>query len=368
MRIAIVINASWNIYNFRLGLLRALAQDGHEVVALAPHDSYSKRIPFEYHPIVMHPQSLNPIKEIGVFCRLVLAYRRIKPELVLHFTPKPNIYGSLAAKLLGIDSISNVAGLGRVFTRESWLRSLLEFMYRHALSGNRKVFFQNREDLAYFVKRGLVQEGNARRIPGSGIDLQRFKGSGSASGSREIRFILVSRMLWEKGVGDFVEAARIAKKRGLGSRFQLLGFLEKENPSAVSRQQMDAWVDEGIVEYLGETDDVRIAVNQADCVVLPSIYREGVPRTLLEAAALSKPIIAYENVGARDVIEHGRNGFLVPIKDVAALADAFETFAAMDPQSRVSMGAQGRAKVEKEFDEKLVLDAYRRAIADLMAG
>jgi glycosyltransferase involved in cell wall biosynthesis len=363
LRIAVMLNASWNIVNFRLGLLKALAQDGHHIIVVAPRDAFSDRIPFEFHDLPMKADGMNPAHEMALLWRMIRLYKRIRPDVALHFTPKPNIYGSLAARWLGIPAISNVAGLGSMFNRSKPVRWFFKNLYSLALRKNPRVFFQNEEDLRFFLEQRLVKAQAAFRLPGSGVDLARFIPRPRAEERPETRFLLVSRLLWEKGIGDYAEAARLVDSRGLTARFQLVGFLDARNPGAVPRADVEKWVSENVLEYLGPRDDVRDAIAQADCIVLPSFYREGVPRILLEACAMGKPIIAYDNVGSRDVVEHGRNGFLVASRDVGALAEAFMVFLAMGRGDREAMGRFGRGKVEREFDEALVIGEYRSALA-----
>jgi glycosyltransferase involved in cell wall biosynthesis len=365
LRIAVMLNASWNIVNFRLGLLRALERDGHHIIVMAPRDKFSEQIPFEFHELPMKADGMNPAHELALLGRMIRLYRNTSPDVTLQFTPKPNIYGSLAARVLGIPAISNVAGLGSMFNRNKTTRWFFMNLYRMALKSNPRVFFQNEEDLRFFVSKGLVKSRSASRLPGSGIDLARFVPRPNDSKKTELRFLLLSRLLWEKGVGDFAEAARQARAIGFPAKFQIVGFLDSQNPGAVPREQVEGWVSEGLLEYLGPRDDVRDAIADADCVVLPSFYREGVPRTLLEASAMGKPIIAYDNVGVKDVVDHGRNGFLVPSRDIGALVQAFRTFTAMSRSDRELMGRLGREKVEREFDESLVVRAYRTALEAL---
>jgi glycosyltransferase involved in cell wall biosynthesis len=368
MRIAITLNASWNIVNFRLGLLRALARDGHEIVAIAPRDRFSERIPFEYHELPMVADGMNPASEFAMLVRLIRLYRRIRPDVVLHFTPKPNIYGSLAARLLGIPAISNVAGLGSTFAKSGALRSLIMFLYRVSLGANARVFFQNAEDMELFVQNGLVSSAIAARLPGSGIDLASFSPRLKRRSEEPTRFLLISRLLFEKGIADFAEAARQALAGGICARFTLAGFLDARNPGAVPKSLVNDWVAEGTLDYIGPQDDVREAMANADCIVLPSYYREGVPRCLLEAAAMGKPLIAYDNVGARDVVEHSRNGWLVPSRDVSALARTMAEFTRLPATERARMGAAARAKVEREFDEAFIVQAYRSALGAVAPG
>jgi glycosyltransferase involved in cell wall biosynthesis len=244
-------------------------------------------------------------------------------------------------------------------------------LYRTALRRSAQVFFQNPDDRALFIERAWVRPEVTALLPGSGIDLQRFRPvalpHGSAAGApalRVFRFLLIARMLRDKGVGEFVQAARQLRQSGLQAEFCLLGFLDVQNPAAISRAEMDAWVQEGVVSYLGVSDDVRTAIAEADCIVLPS-YREGTPRTLLEAAAMARPIITTNAVGCREVVDDGVNGYLCQVRDAQDLADKMSQMLSLPPEHRTQMGQRGRAKMEAEFDEQIVINKYLAALAKI---
>ena len=262
---------------------------------------------------------------------------------------------------MGVEVINNIAGLGAVFVTNNWLTKLVRGLYRVALSRSNKVFFQNDDDRQLFVLGGLVAEEVADRLPGSGIDLEQFQPSPLPE-SRSVRFLLIARMLWDKGVGEFVQAARMLKQRGVDAECSLLGFLDVRNPAAISRKQMDDWVAEGVVRYLGVSDNVREEIARAHCVVLPSFYREGTPRALLEAAAMARPIVTSDSVGCRDVVDDGVNGYLCKPKDAADLAEKMERIVALSPAERAAMGLRSREKAEREFDEQIVVKKYLEAI------
>ena len=362
-KIMITLNTAWNLLNFRSGLIKGLLAQGYEVVAVAPSDDYSKRVSdlgCRFCPLAMDNQGTNPVKDFILYLRFILLLLRERPNVYLGYTVKPNIYGSLAARLLGIPTINNVAGLGAVFILESWLTRLVRILYRVALSRSAKVFFQNRDDRDLFISNRLVSATATDLLPGSGIDLAKFSPVPFPQNQR-IRFLLIARMLRDKGVGEFVEAAHILKRRGINADFCLLGFLDVQNPTAISRGTMDAWVAEGVVHYLGVTDSVQEEIAQAHCVVLPS-YREGTPRTLLEAAAMARPIVTTNAVGCREVVEDGVNGYLCRVQDANDLAEKMAMVIALAPEARETMGRRGREKMEREFNEKIVIEKYLEAI------
>ena len=362
-KVVITLNTAWNLLNFRAGLIRALVAVGYEVVAVAPADEYAERLSTlgcRFVPLPMDNQGTHPIRDLLLLFRFFWLLRSEIPDVYLGYTVKPNVYGSLAARALDIPVINNIAGLGAVFIKGGWLNHLVKGLYRVALSRSRMVFFQNNDDRQLFITSHLVPEGVTDLLPGSGIDLNKFSPA-PLPAKALVRFLLIARMLWDKGVGEFVEAARLLKQRGVDAEFCLLGFLDVQNPAAISRQKMNDWVAEGAVRYLGVSDNVREEIALADCVVLPS-YREGTPRTLLEAAAMARPIVTTDAVGCREVVDDGINGYLCNPKDASDLADKMERIVSLSHAQRMAMGLRGREKVERQFDEEIVIRKYLEAI------
>jgi glycosyltransferase involved in cell wall biosynthesis len=363
-RVIIALNTAWNLFNFRSGLIRALVSHGYNVIAVAPADEYAPQLAAlgcRFVPLPMDNKGTHPGRDLLLLWRFIRLMRKEGPDVFLGYTVKPNVYGSLAAHFSGVPVINNVAGLGTVFIKGGWVNWFVRALYRGALARSRKVFFQNEDDRQLFITGGLVNEALTDRLPGSGVDLKKFEPV-PLPGRSVIRFLLIARMLWDKGVGECVEAARLLKSRGLNSEVCLLGFLDVQNPAAISTTQMDEWVAEGVVRYLGVSDNVREEIAQADCVVLPSFYREGTPRTLLEAAAMARPIITTDSVGCRDVVDDGVNGLLCRPRDATDLADKMALMISMSQTEREAMGLRGREKVEREFDEKIMIDKYLAAI------
>ncbi len=368
-KIAIILNASWNIYNFRLPLLDRLRTLGHEIIVMAPEDEYSRKIPYQFHPIPIKSQSVNPTGDLIVFFNFFKLFKKTKPDILLLYTIKPNVYGNFAAYLLGIKTISNIAGLGALFIHPGFVTKIAKRLYRIAMKVPAKVFFQNHEDMEMFKKEGLVSKNIAERIPGSGVDLDRFSSCLNAEKKNrkdKFVFLLLSRMLWDKGVREYVEAARALLQNRTDAEFQLLGFLDTDNPQAISKTDMDRLTATEGIEYLGVSDYVEGFVQSADCIVLPS-YKEGLPRSLLEAAAMSKPIIATDVSGCRDVVEDGVNGFLCRPRDSRSLLEKMEKMIDLDAGKRIRLGNNGRKKVIKEFDQRLVIEKYVHAVDDILA-
>jgi glycosyltransferase involved in cell wall biosynthesis len=314
----------------------------------------------------MDNRGTSPLRDLSLLLRLWRLLRHERPSLVIFYTVKPNIYGSLAARALGIPSIVNVTGLGAAFIRQSWLTHVVSRLYRLAFLHSR-VVFENTADRQLFVDGKLVQAEQTIVMSTTGVDLTQFAPHRPRPPDDEIRFLLIARMLWDKGVGEFVAAARQIRRQVPGARFYLLGFLDVPNPAAIDRATVEAWQAEGVVTYLGETSDVRPAIAAADCIVLPS-YREGLSRSLIEAAAMARPIIATDVPGCRDTVDAGISGLLVPPRDAVSLAAAMRDFCALSPAARSAMGHASRLKAEAEFDERHVIARYRDELQRMTNG
>ena len=373
LKILFAVNSVWNLVNFRAGLIRALVQAGYEVVAVAPPDEHIPRLSAlgcRYVEMPMDNRGTHPLRDALLLMGLIRVLRAERPAAMLGYTVKPNIYGSIACHLLGIPTINNISGLGAVFISRGWVTQVVQLLYRQALARSAHVFFQNGDDEALFLAHELAPKGRTGLLPGSGVDLVRFAPAAAGAESRRcsgqqparpFQFLLIARMLWDKGVGEYVEAAR-ALRQGhpqleTAVEFALLGFLDVKNPAAISRDQMNAWVEEGVVKYLGSTDDPRPFVEGADCVVLPS-YREGTPRSLLEAAAMARPIITTDVEGCREVVDDGINGLLCQVRNRKDLAKKMSRMLSLPAEERDQMGRAGRAKMERQFDEQIVIDRY----------
>ena len=371
-KVLIVLNTAWNLYNFRANLIRALVAAGYDVVTAAPTDAYADRLPAlgcRFVPLPMSGHGTALVGELALCRRFWRLLRAERPQAYLGYTVKPNTYGSLLAGLTGVAVVNNISGLGTAFLRGGVLGWVVGRLYVLGLWRSGRVFFQNTEDRDLFVKRRLVRAAQARVLPGSGVDLQRFAPplpveSAAAASGNTVRFLLVARLLRDKGVVEFVEAARSLRARFPHARFQLLGAVDEANPNGIRRSELAQWVEEGVVDYRGTTDDVRPHLAQADCVVLPS-YREGTSRALLEAAAMARPLIATDVPGCREALDDGVSGLLCRVKDAPDLAARMAQLIEMPPEARAAMGAAGRLKMEREFDEALVIDAYLAELARL---
>lgn len=346
-----------------MNFIRALIAQGHEVHTLAPHDKFTDRLTefgCIHHDIRMDSRGANPIKDSALIFELWTKYRKIKPDIILHYTIKPNIYGSIAASWLGIPVINNVCGLGTVFLKDNLVSAIAIFLYKLSFKYPRKVFFQNNDDFKLFVSKGLVPTGVADLLPGSGVDLERFKPI-EFKRNEKFTFLLISRLITDKGVLEFIEAIKTLKQQGVNAKFQILGPKDPLHKRGIKLKTIDSWLQAGLVEYLGTTEDVRPFIQQADCVVLPS-YREGAPRTLLEAASSAKPIIATDVAGCHHVVEHNYNGLLCEVKSAADLASKMSEMMNKDNGQLEQMGKNGRLKVKEHYSENVVIEKYLSAI------
>ncbi len=375
--VAIAINTSWNIFNFRLGLLDALQSEGYRVIVIAPTDEYSQKLEelgYEYHNININNKGTNPIEDAKLVHSFYKLYKEISPDIIFQYTIKPNIYGSIAAGRLGIPVISNISGLGTVFLNDGLSSSIARFLYKVALRVPKKVFYQNAHDRKLFIDSGLVKAEKTDLLPGSGMDTEKFKPAAmKQKDDCTLRFLFIARLLKDKGLIEFVQAAQIMQTECIPDQvrndteveFHILGSFYPSNPTAITEREIKKWENKGIVTYLGTSDDVRSVINEYDCVVLPS-YREGLSRVLLEAASMAKPIITTNVPGCKEVVNDGVNGYLCDVKDTDSLAEAMKKMTVLTNDQRKEMGQKGREKVIAEFDEKLVIEKYREAILELL--
>jgi len=366
LRIGVVANTSWYLLNFRSNLIQALRADGHTVLAIGGDGEYARQLAardIEHRPIAFNGSGTQPLHELNTVLALRRTLAQERLDVVLSYTPKGNIYSALA--LFGQPGalVMNISGLGAAFARANVLAAVVRVLYRASLRRAAWVFFQNEDDLVQFRSRNLVGADRVSRLPGSGVDLVRFRPavSGGDVGAGPL-FLMVARLLWDKGVGEFVEAARQVRRQHPRTRFRLLGALASDHRGGVPEAALRQWVAEDLVEYPGAVDDVRPHLAEATCVVLPSVYREGVPRSLLEAAASARPVIATDSVGCRDAVDDGISGFLCRPRDAADLARQMLRLLALPAALQRDMGLAGRMKMEREFDEARVIEAYRQRL------
>lgn len=366
------VSEDWYFCSHRLPIARKALAKGFKVVVVTRVNNHGDLIEsegFELAPIEIKRSGLNILSELKVISTLYIYYKKYNPDIVHHVAIKPVIYGTLVARFIGSIKIVNaMAGLGFVFIsnkkRIRLLRFLVHKLFRFIfnLKGS-KLILQNKDDLNYLIKNKLVKKNNVTIIRGSGVDINKFTPLDKKNSTPIV--MLASRMLWDKGVGEFVEAAKIIKSKGVMSRFVLVGENDSENPASISRDQLDEWNNSGVVEWWGKKDYMHNILAESDIVVLPS-YREGLPKVLLEAASCEKPIVATNVPGCREIVHDGKNGILVPLKDYNFLADAIQELI-NNPEMRNRMGNYGRRLVEREFSEQIVVDKTMLLYQELLA-
>lgn len=365
MTIALVANSTWNIYNFRLNVIDKLLAEGHKVIVIAPIDEYLEYK--EKYPKVKHyslrtldRDSTNPFKDLLLVAELVRKYRLIQPDLILHYTNKPNIFGGIAAKIAGIPSIAMVTGLGYAFIHNGWIKKITTFLYRIIGRFHKKFIFENIEDRELFEELKIIKPNQGVSIKGCGVNTTYFAPypNGIVKAGDEVIFTFIGRLLYDKGIKEFVLAAKAIKAKFPKVSFWIVGELDLENPATVDKEDLIGWTENDIVYYHGFQRDVRPYIAKSDCIVLPS-YREAIPRTITEGMAMGKPVITTDTAGCREAVDIGQNGFLAEVKDVDSLRDTFEQFISLTSDERHKMGEAGRKKALNEFDDrKIALAIY----------
>lgn len=369
-RVIMAANTAWNIVNFRSGLVRALKSAGYEVIVVTPEDVAGK---VDFHamgvthvPIDMKRSGKNPFKDAMIILRYLAIIKRFRPRAFLGFTIKPNLYGSIASRMAGVDMLANISGLGSAFSKDGPVRRLIISFYKLSFSPKTKVFFQNPDDQEEFLSNKIVSRDQAILLPGSGIDLNYFALTALPDG--RITFLLAARLLVDKGVRVYAEAARVLKKQLPDARLQLLGPLDPDNPSGISASELNGWIDEGVVEYLGAADDVRPFIANAHFVVLPTVYREGVPHVLLEAASMGRPVITTDTPGCREAVEDSVSGRICQPGSVESLVEVISSCASLPISEISAMGTAGRSRMERRFDERFVHSSYLNALRNPVAS
>lgn len=365
MKIALVANSTWNIYNFRLNVIDKLLAEGHDVVVIAPIDEYVEYK--EKYPQIEHVNlrtldrdSTNPIKDIILIAELLRKYKKLKPDLIMHYTNKPNIFGGIAAKMAGIPSIAMVTGLGYAFIHKGWVRDVTTKLYKFVASFHKKFIFENIEDRELFDRLGITKANQGVSIKGCGVNTTHYHpySNGQMTPGDEVTFTFIGRLLYDKGIGEYVEAAKIIKEKYPRVIFWIVGELDPDNPATVDKEDLIGWTANDIVIYHGFRKDVRPFIAKSNCIVLPS-YREAIPRTITEGMAMGKPVITTDTAGCREAVDIGQNGYLAEVRSTSSLRKVLEQFINLSAEARQLMGDKGRQKALSEFDDKkIAADIY----------
>ena len=369
-KIAFVANSTWNIYNFRLVLLKAFIKQGFEVVVIAPIDEYITYLNYtsgiRHIPIQrLSRKSTNPIKDIFLFRELRRIYKKENPDLIIHYTIKPNIFGNLAAKVCMIPSVCVVTGLGYSFLKDGWIKKITIALYRFSFKYSNKVVFENKDDTQLFIDSKIAAAEKCIAVKGCGVNLNRFRPLPKQKYKDSIVFTFIGRLLYDKGIVEFVEAAKILKEKFSNVAFHVVGDIDVENPSFIPKTHLLNWIDDKIIRYFGVTEDIRRFIKNSDCIVLPS-YREGMPRVVLEGMAMGRPIITTDTPGCRETVEVGVNGYLTPIKNVKDLAARMEEFYHLNEYRKLAMGEKSYKRAVNEFDEKYIVKDYINIVNSIL--
>jgi glycosyltransferase involved in cell wall biosynthesis len=363
-KVAIVLNSPWQGYNFRLNLARELKYNNYDVSFITSEDGeYSPKLKKEFNFVNanFNAKTINPFEDLKLCLSLYKAFKTVKPDIVLNFTIKPNIYGSIISKILKIPSINNITGLGTVFIKKSFITKVVKLLYKVSLYCSDFIFFQNSDDQQLFIDFNLASLKKSALLPGSGVDTKKFSSQGKKNWST-FRFLMVARLIKDKGVYEFIEAAKLLKDDSI--EFWILGEREVANKTAIGKDEIANLSKQKVVNFFDRTDDVKSFLDTVDCVVLPS-YREGSPRCIMEASSVELPVIVSDVPGCRQVVDNNITGFYCRARDSQDLLNKMKSILKMTNNERKRMGHKGRQKMIKEYDESIVIESYKQKINEI---
>ena len=368
-KIAVIENGLFSTYTMREGLMLRLVREGCEVYILTHTNKFVPEVEKMGLKIFnVGSGNMNPFKVARYIYHLRKALKKIKPDVCLTFSIRPAIFGNLITRQLRIPTITNITGVGPLFISKSLVYRIARRLYRNALSKTKKVFFQNYDDMNLFLEKRFVKPAVAERVPGSGVDYNKFKPVILKEKDTEIFiFLFIGRLIKDKGIFEYINAARYTRKKFPHTVFNVIGPFWTQNlrTNTITQSQLQHWIEEGIIDYMGEKKDVRKFIAEADCIVLPS-YREGTSNILLEAASMEKPVITTNTTGCKEIVEDGITGLLANVKDDIDLAEKMERMILFTEEQRNDMGKKARQKIIKEFDKQIVIDAYLNAISKVI--
>lgn len=365
LKILFTSNVTWAMVKFRYGVLKDLLEQGHQIYIVAPYDEFVEPLQdMGCHciNIRLSRKGVNPLEDLKLTYTLYNIYREIKPDIIFNYSIKPIIYGSFAAKLANIKSVAVNIGLGYTFIHSNLISKISHFLYKLALYFPKEAWFINEDDRNEFVSRLLVDQNKTFILPSEGVDINYF--SPRQGHNTHIAFLLIARVLWDKGIGEYYQAAKILKEKYPSVEFQLLGSIDNANPKGIEAKVIERWHNEGIIHYLGYSKDVRDFIANATCIVLPS-YREGKGMTLIEAGAMGKPLIATDVPGCKDIVKDGYNGFLCEVKNSVSLANAMEKMINLGSEALITLGQSAHQFMQEQFDERKVIAIYEQKIKQI---
>lgn len=362
-RILLLENTFYTVLSLRMELMNFLESNGYEVIVLStgPEEDMKTLADRGFQSHDIGSVVLNPIKAVLFISNLIHKIKYLNPVAIISFTIRPNIFGSLVARFLGIPIISNVTGTGPLTEDKSWLYKLIRLMYKFAFKKNKTVFFQNDEDMLYFLQNKFVSINQAKLLPGSGVDTEYYYPREKQS--TNFSFLMISRLIRDKGVMEYVEAARHLKRKCPEIEFKLLGpfWTQSVGKNTIKKREVEAWVSNGLINYLGYSLDIRPVIQEANCVVLPS-YREGCSNVLMQSASMSKPLITADVTGCHNLVEHGNTGLICQVRNADDLAEKMLKMYQLSEFEQLEMGRKGREKMILEYQKRIVLEAYRREL------
>ena len=367
-RLVLISNYAWTVYNFRLSLIEFLIAQGFDIIVLTQFDGYEKKlknIGCRVYNLFISRKGMNPFVDIITLIQIFFRLFFLRPFCCLSFTIKPVIYVSFAMRLLNIPNIVMITGLGTGFLRGGWLTNLVKILYRYALVKATYVFFQNISDQQLFFDQNLVGASKCKLTPGSGIDLKKYVFSTKDNDHNPFIFLLVARLVWDKGIKEYIEAANKLHEEFPKIKFYILGPSGVQNRTAIPRSEIKKWNQAGVTNYLGEVEDIREQISNATCIVLPS-YREGTSRVLLEASAIGRPIIATNVPGCKEVVLDEKSGYLCKVKNSHDLYLKMKKMYLLDQTKRNEMGLIGRKHVENKFNHEFVSQIYLNALSSII--
>lgn len=352
-------NSSWYLFNFKIGTLQNLIKQNFKVICICPEDEYSfklKAIGCDHEDIDISSKSKNPFKDLKILLKYFFIYKRLKPNICFHFTVKPNIYGTLAAAMLNIKIVNNITGLGTTFIHKDFVSHIVRFLYLISQPFAFKVLCQNNDDFELILKLGIAKKDQLKLVPGSGVNIKKFSPFERIKLNDHIyTFMYIGRMLADKGLRELISAMQKINKNKIICKLDLYGPDDSDNISAISLDELKHWNIVPGVSYHGITDNPHLALQKADCVILPS-YREGMPRSLLEAGAMGLPSIATNVPGCRHIIQHNVNGILCEPKSIQSLEQAMLLMINIPDKDQKIMGQRARDIVSRDFSEQKLID------------